>query len=259
MPSVRLAPQSSQARPATARGDIQGRSSPLTAAVTPRSRSRPRPGPSISAFLVLVGHPSVPGDRLSIVTGAVTTRRIFRCCSDGPGACLGHGAGDSTGQLRYRAGSRDLTLTSGNAQEEQRSWGHAVYGMQGVRGSTPSAPRSSSADQPAPVPRRSIRSPTVSAELTCLDRGHELTTEIRDVGQLRCRVALRRLANEAGVALGGPRPSPKMEPSPPGLRRGRPHRPCHLRAIPARPHRSATVSPDRLTSATSTGGRQHEW
>jgi hypothetical protein len=114
----------------------RGRSSPLTAAVTPRSRSRPRPGPSTSAFLVLVGHPSVPGDRLSIVTGAVTTRRTFHC-SDGPGACLGYGAGDNTRQLRYRAGSRDLTLTSGNAQEQQRSWGHAVYGMQGVRGSSP--------------------------------------------------------------------------------------------------------------------------
>jgi hypothetical protein len=59
---ARATEQSGEA--ATARGDIQGRSSPLTAAVTPRSRSRPRPGPSISALLVLVGHPTVAFDGL---------------------------------------------------------------------------------------------------------------------------------------------------------------------------------------------------
>jgi hypothetical protein len=51
---------------------------------------------------------------------------------EGPGACLGHEAGDSEGQQRYRAVSRDLTMTSANAREQQRPWAHAVYGMQVV-------------------------------------------------------------------------------------------------------------------------------
>src|SRR5829696_4004669 len=52
---------------------------------------------------------------------------------EGPGAYLGHAAGDSEGQQRYRAVSRDLTMTSANAREQQRPCSHAVYGMQGLR------------------------------------------------------------------------------------------------------------------------------
>jgi hypothetical protein len=53
------------------------------------------------------------------------------------GACLGHGVGGSKGQRRFQAGSRDLALSSANALEQRRPWRHAVYGMQGVRGSNP--------------------------------------------------------------------------------------------------------------------------
>jgi alanine dehydrogenase len=38
-----------------------------------------------------------------------------------PGACLGHGLGDSKGQQRVQADSRDLASTSANAQEQQYS------------------------------------------------------------------------------------------------------------------------------------------
>jgi hypothetical protein len=41
------------------------------------------------------------------------------------------------------------------------------------------------------------------------------------------------LANEGRVALDGPHPLPEVVPSPPGRSRGRPHRPCHLSAIPS--------------------------
>jgi hypothetical protein len=54
-----------------------------------------------------------------------------------PGAYLGHGPGDSKGQQRYRAVSRDPALSSGEGSEQPCSWRHAVYGMQGVRGSNP--------------------------------------------------------------------------------------------------------------------------
>jgi hypothetical protein len=40
---------------------------------------------------------------------------------------------DSEGQQRYRAVSRDLTITSANAREQQRPCSHAVYGMQEVK------------------------------------------------------------------------------------------------------------------------------
>ena len=42
------------------------------------------------------------------------------------------------------------------------------------------------------------------------------------------------LANEARVALDGPHPSPELLPPAPGAQRGRPHRPCHLHAIPSK-------------------------
>jgi hypothetical protein len=41
------------------------------------------------------------------------------------------------------------------------------------------------------------------------------------------------LANEGRVALDGPHPLPEVVPSPTGRSRGRPHRPCHLSAIPS--------------------------
>jgi hypothetical protein len=43
---------------------------------------------------------------------------------------LGHGLGDSKGQQRLQADSRDLALTSANAQDQTHWLGHA---MQGVR------------------------------------------------------------------------------------------------------------------------------
>jgi hypothetical protein len=63
--------------------------------------------------------------------------RIRRPSAEAPGACLGHEPGDTKGQQRSQAVSRDLAMTSANALEQQRSRRHAVYGMQGVRGSNP--------------------------------------------------------------------------------------------------------------------------
>jgi hypothetical protein len=58
--------------------------------------------------------------------------------STAPGAWLGHEPGDTKGQLRSQADSRDLAMTNANALEQQRSRRHAVYGMQGVsQGATP--------------------------------------------------------------------------------------------------------------------------
>jgi len=54
--------------------------------------------------------------------------------STAPGAWLGHEPGDTKGQLRSQADSRDLAMTNANALEQQRPWRHAVYGMQEVRG-----------------------------------------------------------------------------------------------------------------------------
>jgi hypothetical protein len=53
------------------------------------------------------------------------------------GACLGHGVGDSKGQRRFQAGSRDLALSRANALEQRRPWRHAVYGMQAISASAP--------------------------------------------------------------------------------------------------------------------------
>jgi hypothetical protein len=71
---------------------------------------------------------------------------------EGPGAYLGHEAGDSEGQQRYRAVSRDLTMTSANAREQQRPCLHAVYGMQEVRGSNPLSSTPAQRPCPAPIP-----------------------------------------------------------------------------------------------------------
>jgi hypothetical protein len=60
--------------------------------------------------------------------------RIRIPSSKAPGAWLGHEPGDTKGQLRSQAGSRDLALSSANALEQRRPWRHAVYGMQEVRG-----------------------------------------------------------------------------------------------------------------------------
>src|SRR5215216_7542030 len=59
--------------------------------------------------------------------------RIRMPSSTAPGASLGHEPGDTKGQQRSQADSRDLAMTSANALEKQRSRRHAVYGMQGVR------------------------------------------------------------------------------------------------------------------------------
>jgi hypothetical protein len=63
--------------------------------------------------------------------------RIRIPSAKGPGAWLGHEPGDTKGQQRSQADSCDLAMTSANALEQQRSRRHAVYGMQGVRGSNP--------------------------------------------------------------------------------------------------------------------------
>ena len=63
--------------------------------------------------------------------------RIRIPSSKAPGAWLGHEPGDTKGQQRSQADSRDLAMTSANALEQQRSRRHAVYGMQGVRSSKP--------------------------------------------------------------------------------------------------------------------------
>jgi hypothetical protein len=59
--------------------------------------------------------------------------RIRMPSAKAPGACLGHEPGDTKGQQRSQADSRDLAITSANALEQQRSRRHAVYGMQEVR------------------------------------------------------------------------------------------------------------------------------
>ena len=66
--------------------------------------------------------------------------RIRIPSSKAPGAWLGHEPGDTKGQQRSQADSRDLAMTSANALEQQRSRRHAVYGMQGVRGCDTSCP-----------------------------------------------------------------------------------------------------------------------
>jgi hypothetical protein len=53
--------------------------------------------------------------------------------SKAPGAWLEHEPGDTKGQQRSQADSRDLAMTSANALEQQRSRRHAAYGMQEVR------------------------------------------------------------------------------------------------------------------------------
>ena len=58
--------------------------------------------------------------------------RIRVPSSTAPGTWLGHEPGDTKGQQRSQADSRDLAMTSANALEQQRSRRHAVYGMQGV-------------------------------------------------------------------------------------------------------------------------------
>src|SRR5215217_4212977 len=66
--------------------------------------------------------------------------RIRVPSSTAPGAWLGHEPGDTKGQQRSRADSRDLAMTSANDLEQQRSRRHAVYGRQGVGVQIPSAP-----------------------------------------------------------------------------------------------------------------------
>src|SRR5215211_910202 len=63
--------------------------------------------------------------------------RIRMPSATAPGAWLGHEPGDTKGQQRSQADSRELAMTGANALEQQRSRRHAVHGMQGVRGSNP--------------------------------------------------------------------------------------------------------------------------
>jgi hypothetical protein len=65
-----------------------------------------------------------------------------------PGACLGHEPGDTKGQQRSQADSRDLAMTSANDPEQQRSRRHAVYGMQEVNGFGAGSTSSSSTTRP---------------------------------------------------------------------------------------------------------------
>jgi hypothetical protein len=59
--------------------------------------------------------------------------RIRMPSAKAPGACLGHEPGDTKGQQRSQADSRDPAMTSANALEQQRSRRHAVHGIQEVR------------------------------------------------------------------------------------------------------------------------------
>ena len=56
------------------------------------------------------------------------------------GACLGHELADSRGQQRYRAGSRDLALTSGEGSEQRRAQGIPSMACKGSGVQIPSAP-----------------------------------------------------------------------------------------------------------------------
>jgi hypothetical protein len=89
------------------------------------------------------------------------TRRTLRCCSD----ALGHEAGDTKGQQRFQAARRDLASTSANGQEQQLLFGHAVYGMQGVRGSKDLRFGSLVSGHRNTEVSRPDRSPTPSCEL----------------------------------------------------------------------------------------------
>jgi hypothetical protein len=75
--------------------------------------------------------------------------RIRMPSSTAPGAWLGHEPGDTKGQQRSQADSRDLAITSANDLEQQRSRRHAVYGMQGVRGSNPLSSTRHNASSPS--------------------------------------------------------------------------------------------------------------
>src|SRR4029453_4660282 len=55
--------------------------------------------------------------------------RIRIPSSKAPGAWLGHEPGDTKGQQRSQADSRDLAMPRANALEQQGSRRHAVYGM----------------------------------------------------------------------------------------------------------------------------------
>ena len=63
--------------------------------------------------------------------------RIRMPSSKAPGACLGHEPGDTKGQQRSQADSRDPAMTSANALEQQRSRRHAVHGTQEVTQAVP--------------------------------------------------------------------------------------------------------------------------
>lgn len=64
--------------------------------------------------------------------------RIRMPSAKAPGACLGHEPGDTKGQQRSQADSRDPAKTSTNALEQQRSRRHAVHGIHEV--SCPASP-----------------------------------------------------------------------------------------------------------------------
>jgi hypothetical protein len=63
--------------------------------------------------------------------------RIRMPSAKAPGACLGHEPGDTKGQQRSQADSRDPAMTSANALEQQRSRRHAVHGIQEVTQAVP--------------------------------------------------------------------------------------------------------------------------
>jgi hypothetical protein len=92
-----------------------------------------------------------------------------------PGAHLGHGARDSRGQPRFPTDSRESAFTSVNAREQQPLCGHAVYGMQGVRGSNPLSSTTTTPQVTAPpfIQRRFLALPgcPIRAARVPLDAG----------------------------------------------------------------------------------------
>jgi hypothetical protein len=70
---------------------------------------------------------------LGVVGLEAAGSRIRMPSAKAPGAWLGHEPGDTKGQQRSQADSRDLAMTSANALEQQRSRRHAVYGMKVVK------------------------------------------------------------------------------------------------------------------------------
>ena len=88
--------------------------------------------------------------------------RIRIPSSKAPGAWLGHEPGDTKGQQRSQADSRDLAMTSVNALEQQRSRRHAVWH---ARGQGFKSPQLHQAQRIGSTPARAVCPQIVSRSL----------------------------------------------------------------------------------------------